>query len=77
MFSYYRMCSLTIECVLLLQVESQTMVLWLVITEVSGCPFLTRALGPIINNILNSRESFELDPREADFLKSTLYSAFL
>jgi len=58
------MCSLTIECVLLLQVESQTMVLWLVITEVSGCPFLTRALGPIINNILNSRESFELDPRE-------------
>mmetsp|Transcript_87697 Transcript_87697/g.128279 ORF Transcript_87697/g.128279 Transcript_87697/m.128279 type:complete len:870 (+) Transcript_87697:45-2654(+) len=46
----------------LLQVESQSMVLWLVITEVSGCPFLTRALGPIINNILNSRETFELDP---------------
>jgi len=38
------------------------MVLWLVITEVSGCPFLTRALGPIINNILNSRETFDLDP---------------
>jgi hypothetical protein len=38
------------------------MVLWLVITEVAGCPFLTRALGPIVNNVLNSRETFELDP---------------
>jgi hypothetical protein len=46
----------------LLQAESSSMVLWLVITEVSGCPFVTRALGPIINNVLNSREKFELDP---------------
>ena len=48
----------------LMQAESQCMVLWLVMTEVAGCPFLTQALGPVVSNVLLSRETFELDPQQ-------------
>jgi len=46
----------------LLQVESSSMLLWLVSTEVVGCPFLAKALGPAISRICQSRDAMEVDP---------------
>mmetsp|Transcript_7440 Transcript_7440/g.18578 ORF Transcript_7440/g.18578 Transcript_7440/m.18578 type:complete len:810 (-) Transcript_7440:35-2464(-) len=50
----------------LLQAESSTMLLWMVVTEVSGCPFLSRALGPTVGMICRQRLWLEMDPSKIE-----------
>lgn len=50
----------------LLQAESASMLLWMVTTEVAGCPFLARVLGPTVGEICRSDRVLEMDPQRAD-----------
>ena len=50
----------------LLQAESSSMLLWMVTTEVAGCPFLARVLGPTVGEICRSGKLYEMDPARVD-----------
>uniref|UniRef100_A0A6U2E2N2 PDZ domain-containing protein n=3 Tax=Hemiselmis andersenii TaxID=464988 RepID=A0A6U2E2N2_HEMAN len=50
----------------LLQAESSSMLLWMVTTEVAGCPFLAMALGPTVGDVCRQGKYLEMDPAKVD-----------